>query len=212
MRSAINENRTVQLALLGVLALLGGLLLLKTTGGSGSTSSAAQTTSSASPGASASGSTDSSGVAAIAAPVGTSSSSSSGSSQAAPPVPANLVPGPSLPKSLLASYQRNDAVALLVVRDGGTDDALVRASVKLLDRVPNLAVYVTKAKQIARYAWLTQGVNVTELPALLVLLPRKRSNGRPTASVTYGFIDGGSVLQAARDALYRGPTHLPYHP
>ena len=71
---------------------------------------------------------------------------------------------------------------------------------------------VTKAKGIARYAWLTQGVDVTELPALVILLPRGLSHGVPTASVSYGFRDGRSVLQAAKDALYKGPNNLPYHP
>lgn len=206
MRTAINENRTVQLVMLGVLAVLGGLLFLKVTGSSGSQSSAAQTTSAGSPAASAGAS---GGAAAIAAPVGVSGSSSGSS---VPQIPANLAPGPGVPKSLLASYRRGDAVALLAVRAGGIDDALVRASAKVLHRVPDLAVYATKAKHIARYAWLTQGVDLTELPALVILRPRKLSKGTPTATVTYGFVDGASVLQAARDALYRGPTHLAYHP
>ena len=35
---------------------------------------------------------------------------------------------------------------------------------------------------------------------------------KATASVSYGFRKAGSVLQAAEDALYRGPTDRPYHP
>ena len=98
------------------------------------------------------------------------------------------------------------------MRAGGIDDAMVRRSVELLHGVGGLSVYSTKAQHIARYAWITQGVNLTDLPALVVLLPRKLSKGVPTASVSYGFRDAASVLQAARDALYRGPTHLSYHP
>jgi len=215
MREAINQNRTVQLVLLGVLLLAGGFLFMKVTKGSGSQSGATASTSSATPGATGSGSTDSGGVAATAAPLdGSVSASSAGSasSGSAPAVPANLIPGPSLPKSLLASYRRGDGVALLVMRAGGIDDAMVRRSVELLHGVSGLSVYATKAQQIARYAWITQGVNLTDLPALVVLLPRKLSKGAPTASVSYGFRDAASVLQAARDALYRGPTHLSYHP
>jgi len=215
MREAINQNRTVQLVLLGVLLLGGGFLLMKVTKGSGSQSGATASTSSATPGATGSGSSDSGGVAATAAPLdGSVSASSAGSasSGSAPAVPANLIPGPSLPKSLLASYNRGDGVALLVRRAGGIDDAMVRRSVELLHGVSGLSVYATKAQQIARYAWITQGVNLTDLPALVVLLPRKLSKGVPTASVSYGFRDAASVLQAARDALYRGPTHLSYHP
>jgi hypothetical protein len=212
MRDAINQNRTVQLVLLGVLLLAGGFLFMKVTKGSGSQSGATASTSSATAG---SGSSDSGGVAATAAPLdGSVSTSSAGSasSGSAPAVPANLIPGPSLPKSLLTSYKRGDGVALLVTRAGGIDDAMVRRSVELLHGVSGLSVYSTRAQHIARYAWITQGVNLTDLPALVVLLPRKVSKGVPTASVSYGFRDAASVLQAAKDALYRGPTHLSYHP
>ncbi len=221
MRQAINENRTVQLVLIGVLALAGALFLLKFSGG-GSQSSAAESTSADS----------SAGVAATAAPVGSTataatgttpvgtiptgttpvSTGAAGAASATPPVPSELVPGPGLPKSLLAAYKRGDAVALLVIRAGGTDDAVVHRSIDLLNGVGDLAVYSTKAKHIARYSWITQGVDLTDLPALVVLLPRRITKGQPTASVSYGFRDATSVLQAARDALYRGPTDLPYHP
>lgn len=218
MREAINQNRTVQLVLLGLLLLGGAFLFMKVTKGSGSQSGATASPSSATAGATGSGSTDSGGVAATAAPLDSSVSASSagpsstGSAGSAPAVPANLILGPSLPKSLLASYKRGDGVALLVMRAGGIDDAMVHRSVQLLHGVSGLAVYSTKAQHIARYAWITQGVNLTDLPALVVLIPRKLSKGVPTASVSYGFRDAASVLQAAKDALYRGPTHLSYHP
>jgi hypothetical protein len=113
---------------------------------------------------------------------------------------------------LLPAYKHGDAIVLLVRRAGGTDDAFVHASVDGLRALPNVKVYVTKAKGIARYAWLTQGVNVTDLPALVVLRPRKLTDGKATATVSYGFRDAPSVLQAVKDAVYRGPTDQPYHP
>jgi hypothetical protein len=205
MRAAINENRNVQIALLALLALAGGFMFLKMTHGGASQSS----TTSSSTGAT-TATADSGGVSATAAPIsGTGSASAAG---AAPAVPANVIPGAGAPKSLLAHYKKGDAVALLVVRAGGSDDALVHGSVGRLNGIPRLAVYVTKARGIARYAWLTQGVDVTDLPALVLLRPRGLSNGTPTASVSYGFRDAKSVQQAAKDALYRGPNHLPYHP
>jgi hypothetical protein len=211
MRSAINDNRTVQLVLLAVLVLGAGFILMK--GGGGSESESSAPTSSA----------DSGGVASTPAPLDGSTSTgaastigsapaSSGAAQSTPAVPANLIPGSGVPKSLLASYQHGNGVALLVVRDGGTDDALVRNSLGALSGVPGLSVYVTNAKRIARYAWLTQGADVTDLPALVILRPRGLTKGVPTVTVSYGFRDAASVLQAAKDALYKGPTHLPYHP
>jgi hypothetical protein len=207
MREAINQNRTVQIALVLVLALAGGFIFLKVGKGSGSPTSSAATPT---PGAVSVSGSGTAGDSSAVAPDGTTFGATAGSP--APTVPANLLPGSGLPKSLLAAYQRGDAVALLVMRAGGTDDGLVHHSLGRLASLPRLSVFVTKAKEIARYAWLTQGVDVTELPALVILRPRGLTNGVPTASVSYGFRDGASVVQAAKDALYNGASHLPDHP
>jgi hypothetical protein len=202
MRQAINENRTLQLVLLGVLALAGGLFLLKGKGGGGestaATPAAPVTTGTPAP---SSTPTTSAPVAGVAAPAASGTG-----------VPANLIPGPGLPKGLLVAYHDGDAIVLLVRRAGGIDDAMVHGSVEGLRALPGVKVYVTKAKHIARYAWLTQGVNVTDLPALVVLRPPKGKKTAATASVSYGFRDSASVLQAVEDELYNGPTHVPYHP
>ncbi len=224
MREAINQNRSVQLALLAVVCLAGGFLLLKATKGSGS-ESGSSSSSSASAGSSSGSSASTPGAAAITAtnpaPAGSSTpapagsslpTSSAGATGSATAVPASMLPHSGAPKPVLVAYKHGEAVALLVVRAGGVDDALVRHSLVRLAGIPKLRVLVTKAKGIARYAWLTQGVDVTELPALVILLPRGLSHGVPTASVNYGFRDGRSVLQAAKDALYKGPNNLPYHP
>jgi hypothetical protein len=199
MRKAINENRTVQLAFVAVLVLLGGLLLMKTMkkGGGPPSDPVAGT-----PGATATtGTTDPTAVTAAPAPALTT----------AAPVPASMVPGPGLPKDLLVSYGRGKTIVLLVVRAGGIDDRLLRGSLGKLRSEPGLDVYVAKAKDISRYAWLTQGVNVAQVPALVVLQPRELSGDTPTASVSYGFRGPGSVVQAVRDALYKGPAAT-YHP
>lgn len=210
MRSAINDNRTLQLVLVAVLALAGGFMLLKSKGGGESTAAEPAATSTT---GTAAAPTDPNSAATTAAPA---TDPSTGlpvvSGAGAATVPANLVPGPGLPKGLLPAYHRGDAIVLLVRRAGGIDDALVRGSVELLRAEPEVEVYVTRAMGIARYAWLTQGVNVTDLPALVVLIPRKLTKGAPTASVTYGFRDSASVLQAVKDAVYSGPTNRPYHP
>jgi hypothetical protein len=213
MRQAINENRTVQLAIVGVLALLGGLFLLKGMGGgdsSAATPPASPTTASVDP------TTGAPTTAAPATDPATGAPLPASSTTAAPVgaagVPANLVPGPGLPKGLLPAYKHGKAIVLLVRRAGGIDDSLVHSSVDRLRALGDVEVYVTRAKGIFRYTWLTQGVNVSELPALVVLRPRKLSDGKAVATVSYGFRDGKSVLQAVKNALYRGPTDQPYHP
>jgi hypothetical protein len=55
-------------------------------------------------------------------------------------------------------------------------------------------------------------VNVNRVPALVVVRPKKLTHGPPVASVSYGFRGPDSVRQAVRDALYKGPTNLPYYP
>jgi hypothetical protein len=208
MRQAVNENRTVQLVIIGVLLLAGGLFLLKSKGGGSSSTGAPAPTATAPPPA-APGTT---AAPTTAAPATALPVSSTTTGTGAAPVPVNLIPGPGLPKSLMAAYHHGEAIVLLVRRAGGIDDAIVHDSVVGLRALPNVAVYVTKAKHIARYAWLTQGVNLTDLPALVVLRPRSLSKGAASASVSYGFRDPPSVLQAVKDQLYRGPTHRPYHP
>ena len=71
---------------------------------------------------------------------------------------------------------------------------------------------MTNAGHIARYSRITQGVNVDRVPALIVLRPRHLTQGTPTATLSYGFRGPESVDQAIRDALYKGPSNLPYYP
>ena len=78
-------------------------------------------------------------------------------------------------------------------------------------RFRKLAVFVIPAKQIARYTAITVGVEVEQVPALIVMRPRRLSGGTPQASVSYGFQTPESVVQAVADASYRGPE-VPYHP
>lgn len=212
MRQAINENRTVQLAIVGVLALLGGLFLLKGMGGGDDSSAATVAVAPAT-----AGTDPATGAPSTTAPIDPATgtalpTSSTTAATSGTGVPPNLIPGPGLPKGLVPAYKHGKAIVLLVRRAGGTDDAFVHASVDRLRALPGVKVYATKAKGIARYAWLTQGVNVTDLPALVVLRPRKLTDGKAVATVSYGFRGPNSVLQAVKDAVYRGPTDQPYHP
>jgi hypothetical protein len=101
---------------------------------------------------------------------------------------------------------------VFVFKNHGIDDAAVRASVEGLRGRPDLAVFVTNARQIADYARIAEGVDVNQVPALIVVRPRRLADGAPTATVSYGFRSPDSVQQAVRDALYKGPRNLPYYP
>jgi hypothetical protein len=100
---------------------------------------------------------------------------------------------------------------LLFVREGGIDDRLIRDAADGLSGLSDVVSFVVPAKQIARYSAITGGVGVEQVPALVVLTPKRAAGGVPTASVHYGYQSPESVVQAVIDAGYKGPT-LDYHP
>ena len=75
----------------------------------------------------------------------------------------------------------------------------------------NVALFVVPVSQIFRYAAITLGVEVSRVPALVVMRPRSLSEGTPQASVSYGFQTRQTIVQAVRDASYNGPAAT-YHP
>jgi hypothetical protein len=215
MRKALNENPFVQIGALAALALLVGFLLITRMSHKSWESSSATTTS------------------AIAAPTSSSESSvapaTSGTdatslapATTAPPVTAGasagatagqFVAGPGLPAPVVQAYKANRVVVLLVVRRNGIDDDAVKSSVESMAGSANVALFVSNAGHIARYSRIAAGVNVDRVPALIVLRPRSLTDGPvPEATVSYGFRGPDSVAQSIRDALYKGPTNLPYYP
>jgi hypothetical protein len=213
VRKALNENPLAQMAVLGLLAVIVGFLLL-TQMGHKSESSATSATTSGAPN-STSASTASSSAAATTPPA---TGSTAVPPTTVPPAGAatgavgEFVAGPGLPAPVVKAYADDKAVVLFVFRHRGVDDAAVRTSVERLRGRNDLAVFVTHAAHIARYARITEGVDVNRVPALIVLRPRHLAHGTPTASVSYGFRGPDSVDQAIRNALYKGPRNLPYYP
>jgi hypothetical protein len=201
LRQAINNNPIAQVAVLGGLAVLVGLFFMMNMKGKGS-SETASTASSAAPAPSTS---------APPAPASTSSAT------APPPTagtvsPDALVPGRGLPKPVVTAWKQGNTVVLLVVRQGGIDDRLVRNSVRSLSSDGGVSVFVTRANHVARYSRITQGVGVSQAPALVVVRPKRVSGSVPEAQVDYGFRDAQGVVQAVHDAVYSGKDNLPYSP
>jgi hypothetical protein len=116
-----------------------------------------------------------------------------------------------LPHDVIAAWKEGRTVVVLFVHDGGIDDKLVKASTNSLASLPEAATFVVPASKISRYAAITEGVGVNRVPALVVVRPKHLHQTIPTASVSYGFQTGASVVQAVIDAGYKGPT-LDYHP
>jgi hypothetical protein len=226
VRKALNDNPIAQIAVLGVLAVVVAFLVMTRVMSSSSSSPATTTpTTSATPssgtgtpttGATAPPTTGSTAVptdgsAPTTAPTSTPTVPGS-TSTAAAPVSGKLGAGPGLPKPVAKAYAQDKAIVLLVYRRNGIDDAAVRASVARLRTGPDVAVFVTEAGRVARYSRITAGLDVNRVPALIVIRPKSLSHGAPTGSVSYGFRGPASVDQAVRDALYKGPSDLPYYP
>jgi hypothetical protein len=214
MREAVNNNPVVQIAVIGVLFAAAGLMMLTAMGSTKNKKSppaSAQTgqatvvpatpgsTSPATGSAPATGSTaPSAGSAAAPAPTT--------GAPVAPQTVSPLVPGPGLPQRVMVDYSHGRTIVLLVVRPGGIDDRLVSQATRQLSGDKRVALYVTPANHIARYSRITEGVGVSQVPALVVVSPRNVSGGAPKGTVSYGFRGSESVKQAVRDAEYNGPS------
>jgi len=220
MRKAINDNPMVQIGVIGLLVVVVGFFLLTQMGKGSSTSSTSSTEASVAPDASATPSDSSATATTPPASTATTPSVSAPSttpaapagSAAAPAATGEFVAGPGLPRPVVQAYNADKVVVLLVVRRGGIDDGAVKASVERMSGLPDTAVFMTNAGHVSRYSRIASGVDLDRVPALIVLRPQKLTHGTPTATVSYGFRGPASVAQAIADALYNGPTNVPYYP
>jgi hypothetical protein len=220
MRKAINDNPMVQIGVIGLLVVVVGFFLLTQMGKGSSTSSTSSTEASVAPDASATPSDSSATATTPPASTATTPSVSAPSttpaapagSAAAPAAAGEFVAGPGLPRPVVQAYNADKVVVLLVVRRGGIDDGAVKASVERMSGLPDTAVFMTNAGHVSRYSRIASGVDLDRVPALIVLRPQKLTHGTPTATVSYGFRGPASVAQAIADALYNGPTNVPYYP
>jgi hypothetical protein len=220
MRKAINDNPMVQIGVIGLLVVVVGFFLLTQMGKGSSTSSTSSTEASVAPDASATPSDSSATATTPPASTVTTPSVSAPSttpaapagSAAAPAATGEFVAGPGLPRPVVQAYNADKVVVLLVVRRGGIDDDAVKASVERMSGLPDTAVFMTNAGHVSRYSRIASGVDLDRVPALIVLRPQKLTHGTPTATVSYGFRGPASVAQAIADALYNGPTNVPYYP
>jgi hypothetical protein len=210
VREKLNESPIAQVALVGVLVAVALFLFIGQSGGgeeSEESSSSGEVVASVN-GATGTGSTPGEAVegAVENLEAGGGTASASGTSE----LPAS-VPAPPLPRRVTAAYDAGRTVVLLIVHGGGIDDRITAAASLYADTVPNTELFVVPAKHVARYAAITVGLDVNRVPALVVMKPRRLSGGVPQATVDYGVQTPQSVVQAVRDASYKGPEET-YHP
>jgi hypothetical protein len=193
MREKLNDNPMAQIALVGVLLVLAAVFLLGKMGG---------------------GSEEEGGgsAAADAAVAAVADELEAGQQPLKLPAPGSgpgAIPAP--PRAVVDAVDAGEIVAILFVRDGGIDDKLVTEAVGKLDAIGGVATFVVPTHQLVRYVSIAQGVDLSRVPALVVIRPKNLGHSYDPASVQYGFQSAQSVVQAVVDARYHGGT-LPYHP
>jgi hypothetical protein len=188
VRDKLNESKAAQVGLVAVLAIVAAILLLGKSGGS------------------------SAGEGEVAAEPGETSAIAAATVTGMGELPTSVPQNGPLPHRFSAAYDAGETVALLVVHDGGIDDKFTKLALRLVAPVTDATVIVVPAKQISRYASITVGLDVSQLPALIVMRPKSLSHGQPQATVAYGYQTPQSVYQTIIDASYRGPEGGTYHP
>lgn len=194
MREKLNDNPMAQIALVGVLLVVAAVFLLGKMGGGESEEEEA------------------SSPAAEAAVTAVANELEAGQQPVRLPAPGSglgAVPPP--PRAVVDAVDAGDVVAILFVRDGGIDDRLVREAVGRLESFSGVATFVVPAHKLFRWVSISQGVDLSRVPALVVIRPENLSRQYDPASVHYGFQSAQAVVQTVADARYHGGT-LPYHP
>lgn len=187
MREKLNESKAAQVGLVAVLAVFAAVLLLGGSGGSGGEPETEVTV-------------EGGEAVALASPTGMGE------------LPGSVPADKPLPRRFTAAYEAGETVALLVVHDGGIDDAYTELALKEVATIERVAVVVVPAKRISRYASVTVGLDINQVPALIVMRPKRLSHGVPQATVSYGYQTPESIYQTVRDASYVGPEQQSYHP
>lgn len=211
MREKLNESKAAQIGLVAVLVVVAAVMFLKSSGGGEGGEAEAETKVTIESG----GETLS-----ISAPTSTATASPTGMGE----LPTTLPAAKPLPRRFTAAYEAGKAVALLVVHNGGIDDAYTKLALREAARVAGVArsegwndvapvaVLVVPAKRISDYAAVTVGLNVNQVPALIVMRPKGLSHGIPQATVSYGVQSPERILTTFVDACYDGPESGTYHP
>jgi hypothetical protein len=220
MRKALNENPMVQVAVLGVGAVIFAVVLftsvLKKDEETPATSPApAAATSDPAVATDPAPSTEAPGSTSDPAPSTDGPGSTPAPEAAVPPAgdsPADgLLPSKGLPEDVLVAFARNKTIALLVVDPKGLADKQVERFTDTLRARDDVELFVVDVADIAEYARITQGVSVSRTPALVVVRPRKLTGSVPVATVSYGFRGPRSINQAVDDAVYKG-KQVPSYP
>lgn len=226
MRERLNNDPKVQLGVLAIAAVALGLVLMIQLGGGGGGAATDPSATTTTPATGASGTdtaatgTDASGSSAgtaTATPPATSAETVTPSATApttTPPATGGseaLLPTKGLPSDVLVAYAKNKPVVLLVIDPRSRTAPRLKKYAFQLDGYRDASIFVIGTKRVPQFSRITEGVQVSQVPAIVVVTPRKANEGAPTASVSYGVRSKKSFRQAIKDATYQGQS-LPAYP
>jgi hypothetical protein len=199
MRDAINNNPIAKIGIVAVLLVLAGFLVMSSMGGGEEGGEEAAPT------------TAETGVVEPAVVESGTAPTATGAT-AAPAGSIPRVPAQPLPPKVTSAFNANRTVVLMIVKRGAVDDAATTTSALAgAAGMEGVSMFVVPVDKIAKYTAITQGVEVSQVPALVVVRPKNLDKGIPSASVSYGYQSSETVRQAVIDARYKGRT-LDYHP
>lgn len=210
MRKAVNENPVIQVVMIGFLGIVVAFLFMTRVMNRDEPAA----TSVAAPGSEAAVAT----ATPAAVPVAPATAAPTDSATSAPSPAVPLIPttgfeaGPGLPADVVKAHELGNYVVLLVSKRQGIEDGKLRDEMDRLRRFKDTSVFLVDSNDVADYSRIAQGVDLTRVPALVVVQPPPRGDRPlPSASIAYGFRGPDGVEQAVRDARYEG-KQLPYHP
>jgi hypothetical protein len=100
---------------------------------------------------------------------------------------------------------------LLINQLNGVPEQVNPQAGQVLSQRPDLAVFSFDVSRISDYARITQGVDVSRVPAIVVVPPASPGHTAPEATVRYGYMGPESVSAIVDDALNTGPP-VPSYP
>jgi hypothetical protein len=208
MREKLNSDPKTQVAAVAILIVLAAFFFISKSGGGEEEETASTEATVAVAGTEATGTSTGAtpGEAVEGAVTEAVENASAETGATASGVPTTIDAPPALPEAVTAAYKADETVVLLIVRDGAVDDDLVEQASSTLSSMSEVALFVVPVSQISRYSSITIGAEVSRVPALVAVSPRRISGAAPKASVSYGFQTRQTLIQAVRDASYEGPA------
>ena len=207
MRKALNENPVVQAALIGVLAIVGGLMLLMRMGGSDEP--AAEAPVAAAPATDSAAAAPAAGAPATDPTAAAPATGTRGARRRGrrPALPERFKAGPGLPADVVDAYDAGDAVVVLVVNDArdrrpaAEDDACRLCSRARARRSSSSTSATSPTTRGSPRASTSTGPRRWSS-----LRPKALTDGpMPSAVVSYGFRGAAQRRAGARGRAVQGP-------